>query len=248
MSGSTDALVASVGDLPDAWAGALNFAQPEGLSDAEVDAAGMNDAGLMESLRAGFAVKRENDALLARLAGQVVERSRPSLGQEGLAKRTGNASAAMLVAELGRITGAEATRLCRVGAATQAPVTLLGERLPAAFPAVAVALSAARIPVDSAEAIMSNLEQARARANPEDLTFAEEALVEFATENPTDLVRKLAIRTRDRLDTDGIEPREEELAAKRGWQRINRRDGMVRYVFDADPLSAGFVDASRADS
>ncbi|WP_148040149.1 13E12 repeat family protein, partial [Cryobacterium tepidiphilum] len=183
MSGSTDALVASVGELADAWAGALHFAQPAGMGDAEVDAAGMSDAGLMESLRAGFAVKREVDALLARLAGQVVERSRVSLGQEGLAKRTGNASAAMLLAEIGRITVAEASRLCRVGAATATPVTLLGERLPVAFPAVAEALSAGRIPVDAAEAIMSNLEQARANANPEDLAFAEEALVEFATEN-----------------------------------------------------------------
>ncbi|WP_148040130.1 DUF222 domain-containing protein, partial [Cryobacterium tepidiphilum] len=244
MSGSTDAVVALVGALADAWAGALNFAQPVGgASDAENDAIGMSDAGLLEALRAGFAVKRENDALLTRLAGQVVERSRPSLGQEGLAKRTGNATAAMLLADIGRITVAEASRLCRVGSATATPVTLLGERLPVAFPAVAEALSAGRIPVDAAEAIMSNLEQARANANPEDLAFAEEALVEFATENPADLVRKLAIRTRDRLDTDGIEPREEQLVAKRGWHRINRRDGMVRYVFDADPLSAGFVDA-----
>ena len=226
------------------WAGALNFAQPAGgKPDAETDSLGMSDSGLLESLKAGFAAKRENDALLARLAGQVVERSRPSLGQDGLAKRTGSTGAAMLLTEVGHITAAEASRLCRVGAATATPVSLLGERLPVAFPAVAQALAAGRIPVDAAEAIISNLEQARQNANPDDVVIAEEGLVEFAAEQPADLVRKLAIRTRDHLDTDGIEPREEQLVARRGWQRINRRDGMVRYVFDADPLSAGYVDA-----
>ncbi len=40
-----------------------------------------------------------------------------------------------------------------------------------------------------------------------------------------------------------MEPREEELVAKRGLSRINRRDGMVRYVLDADPVTAGYLDA-----
>jgi Domain of unknown function (DUF222)/HNH endonuclease len=244
MSRSTDALLTSAENFADVWAGALNFAQPVGgKPDAEIDSVGMSDSGLLESLKAGFAAKRENDALLARLAGQVVERSRPSLGQDGLAKRTGSTGAAMLLTEVGHITAAEAHRLCRVGAATATPVSLLGEHLPVAFPAVAQALAAGRIPVDAAEAIISNLEQARQNGHPDDMVIAEEGLVEFAAEQPADLVRKLAIRTRDRLDTDGIEPREEQLIAKRGWQRISRRDGMVRYVFDADPLSAGYVDA-----
>lgn len=244
MSSSTDALLASAENFASVWSGALNFAQAVvSEPDAEADSAGMNDPGLLESLKAGFARKRENDALLARLAAQIVERSRPSLGQDGLAKRTGNTSAAMVLTEMGHITLAESARLCRVGAPTATPVSLLGERLPVAYPAVAQALSAGRIPVDAAEVIISNLEQARPNANLDDLVIAKEGLVEFAAENPADLVRKLAIRTRDRLDTDGIEPREEQLVAKRGWQRINRRDGMVRYVFDADPLSAGYVDA-----
>jgi hypothetical protein len=244
MSSSTGALLSSAEDFANTWSDALNFAQSAGGEpDAETDAVGMSDPGLLESLRAGFVTKRENDALLARLAGQVVERSRPSLGQDGLAKRTGNTSAAMLLTEVGQITLAEASRLCRVGAATATPVSLLGERLPIAFPAVARALTAGKIPVDAAEVIISNLEQARLNAHPEELVIAEEGLVDFAAEHPADLVRKLAIRTRDHLDTDGIEPREEQLVARRGWQRINRRDGMVRYVFDADPLSAGYVDA-----
>ncbi|MGO4690327.1 DUF222 domain-containing protein [Glaciibacter sp. 2TAF33] len=244
MSGATDALITSAENFAQVWSGALNFAQAAGGEpDPEADSVGMSDSGLLESLKAGFATKRENDALLARLAAQVVERSRPSLGQDGLAKRTGNTSAAMVLTETGHITLAEASRLCRVGDATATPVSLLGERLRAPFPAVARALSAGRIPVDAAEVIISNLEQARQNAGPDDLAIAEEGLVEFAAENPADLVRKLAIRTRDHLDTDGIEPREEQLVAKRGWQRINRRDGMVRYVFDADPLSAGYVDA-----
>lgn len=245
---ATDPLVTAAVAFAAMWAGALGFAAGSGtatggLRDAGVDVAGMSDSGLLRAAEAGFAVGRQADALLARIAGEVEERSRPSLGAEGLAKRTGNRTAAVLLTERGRITLAEASRLVRVGAATAQPVTLHGPRMPVRYPAVAEAVAAGLIPVDSAEVILANLDQARANADPSDLIVAEKALVDFAADSPADLVRKLAIATRDRLDTDGIEPREQRLVAQRGWQRINRRDGMIRYVFDADPLSAGYVDA-----
>jgi len=242
---AADGVVESAAAFADTWAGARSFAAGGAgdATDADADVAGMDDAGLLRSLASGFEVKRQVDALVARLAGEVEHRSRASLGAEGLAKRRGNHSAAGVLAEQGRITIAEAGRLVRVGAATAAPVSLLGERLPVRYPAVAEAVSAGSIPVDAAEVIVANLEQARPNADPADLVVAEEGLTAFAREHPVDLVRKLSIRTRDRLDTDGIEPREEALVGKRNWQRIVRRDGMVRYVFDADPLSAGYVDA-----
>ncbi|WP_022884992.1 HNH endonuclease signature motif containing protein [Glaciibacter superstes] len=225
------------------WEGACVFPTATGGADVDAQVAGMSDAGVVRAIEAGFAVIRDEYAFLARLAASVDHSSRSSLGADSLAKRSGSRNATQLLADRGRITMAEAARLIRVGTATTAPVSLLGERLPVPYPAVAAALDAGVLPVDSAAVIVSNLDEAKLNADPEDLAIAEEFLVDFAAEHAPDLVRKLAIHTRDRLDTDGVAPREEELVTKRGLSRINRRDGMVRYVLDADPVTAGFMDA-----
>ncbi len=42
-------------------------------------------------------------------------------------------------------------------------------------------------------------------------------------------------------DPDGVEPREQELRAKAGVRRLKRRDGITRYIVDADPESDGWL-------
>lgn len=204
----------------------------------------MNDAELLAALDRGFDHKRESEARLVGLAAELVERSRPSLGNEGLAARAGATGPAALLVELGRITIAEAQRLCRVAEATADRMSLIGERLPAEYPLVADAVRAARIPIDSANAIVAALAQASPRAEPQHLSAAESALVEFAIDNPADLVRRLAIRWRDALDVDGVEPREEQLIARRALHRTVLANGMKRYRLDLDPAGAAFLDAA----
>ncbi|KGJ71565.1 hypothetical protein GY21_21340, partial [Cryobacterium roopkundense] len=92
--------------------------------------------------------------------------------------------------------------------------------------------------------ITANLEQAAPRATTEDLDAAEKELVEFAVTNPVDSVRKLSIRYRDALDVDGVEPREEVLVSRRGLKRMVLPNGMKRYVLDADPVSAAYLDTA----
>lgn len=227
--------LASIGVLADA--GGIP-APTAGLDGA------VSDSALLDALAEGFALKREADARLLRLAAEVVERSRSSLGPNGLSIRAGSGTPAALLADLGLITLAEAHRLCRVAEATADRVSLVGQRMPARCPLVAEAVLAARIPADSANAIVVALDQAAPRAEGEHLAAAEKALVEFACDNPADPVRKLAIRWRDALDVDGIEPREDDLVQRRSLRRSILPNGMKRYQLDLDPLSSAYLDAA----
>lgn len=244
MPSSTDLLLADTEAFAAEWAGALCCGAAPGGADVGIDVERMSDAGLLRALEAGFAAKRQADALLVRLAGEVAWRSRPILGAAGLSMKTGSGRAAALLTDVGRITRAEAARLCEVGEATAARISLLGERMPARYPILAAGLDAGSVPVDSAQWIVSNLGQALPRAEAEDLVAAETELAEFAASNPADSVRKLAIRWRDALDVDGIEPREAVLVGRRGLRRSNLADGMRQYVLKLDPVGAGFMDAA----
>ncbi|MHB1171914.1 MAG: HNH endonuclease signature motif containing protein [Lacisediminihabitans sp.] len=223
----------------------MNSPMRESLASADaLDLEVVSDAELLQALESGFARKLEAEARLVRIAAEIVRRSRSSLGPEGLSIKTGSGSPAALLADIGRISLAEANRLCRVGEATAARVSLLGERMPAAYPLLAGAVAAGSIPLDSANWIVSALAQAAPRADVVHLEAAERALVEFALDNPADSVRKLAARWRDALDVDGIEPREEELAERKSLRRTVLANGMKRYVLDLDPVGSAFLDAA----
>jgi hypothetical protein len=212
--------------------------------DERLDFESMSDDELLGALDKGFGRKHESDSRLVRLAAVIIHRSRSSLGTDGLAVRTGNGSPATLLADVGRISLAEAYRICRVAEATADRLSLTGERLPAEYPLVAQAMLDARIPVDSANAIVAALTQAAPRAESGHLEAAERALVQFAIDNPPDSVRKLATRWRDALDVDGVEPREDELIASRSLRRTILANGLKRYRLDLDPVGAAFMDAA----
>jgi hypothetical protein len=212
-------------------------------SAAHTDAA-LSDAALTDALAHAFEDRRAVDARILSLSGEIAERSRPSLGPGGLANRSGCTNAPALVAEIARITMAEASALCKLGAATAPRMSFTGEWMPPLFPHVAAALAAATLSVGSASAIVVTLSSASPRAELTHLDAAERCLVEFAAEHPTDPVRKLAIQWRDALDPDGIEPREADLVERRALKRFLLANGMKRYVLELDPLSAGYLDAA----
>ncbi|MET3769285.1 hypothetical protein ABIB15_001976 [Marisediminicola sp. UYEF4] len=258
MCKTTDSLIDSASAFASVWAGALTgFGDRVGehpdagapgtafgaitVAPAQLDVETMSDAGLLRAIRSGYDLKRQVDALLVRAAGELSVRSRPSLGQGGLSKSSGHTSPASLITELGRITLAEAGKTVRLGEATTAPVSLLGERLPAPFELVADAVNTGVVQVDAAQSIITALTQATPRALPEHLVAAEEELVEFAAHHPADTVRKLSIAWRDALDTDGIAPREEALIALRSLRWSKQGNGLERCTIDLDPLGAGYV-------
>ena len=223
-----------------ACADPTNRARSESTDSALTDSE-LTDSELMFALAEQFQTRRATDASIVRLTAEVTERSRPTLGRHGLAHRMMDASAVSSLVRVGRIGRQEAARFVRVATATSPSLSITGETIAPRYPHLAAALDDGTVGVDAAAAIATNLDQANPRAHPDDVAYAEEVTVDFARTAPADLVRKLAIQCRDRLDTDGIEPREEELVRQRKLSITELANGMHRMIWDMDPLTAASV-------
>ena len=199
---------------------------------------------MLEDLESAFAERRIIDAKIIRLSVDAGEMMKGMRAVEAPHTAQSSRSVAELLVDVGRISRAEAHRFYRVGVATEQRSTLLGQPLPIEFGVVRGALDDGSIPLDSANYIISALAQASPRADASDLLGAEDALVAFARECPADLVRRVANSWREALDVDGIEPREEALAAMISLRRTIRPNGMKRYIIDADPIGAAYLDAA----
>ena len=201
----------------------------------------LTDSELMLAVAQQFETRRTADASIVRLVAEVTKRSRPTLGRDGLAHRMMDASAVASLIRVGRIGRQEAARFVRVATATAPSLSISGETIAPRYPHLAAALDDGTVGMDAAAAIVTNLDQASPRAHPDDVAYAEEVTVDFARTAPADLVRTLAIQCRDRLDTDGIEPREQELVRQRKLSITELANGMHRMIWDMDPLTAASV-------
>lgn len=198
------------------------------------DAASFTGAALVEVSEALGAVHRLTDAVHAQVAARIAEESRPELGAESLAKQHGYRTAARLVAAgTGASTG-EAARLVKVGEATAGRMTFGGEVAPARHPHVAEALRAGRIGAQAAARIIGMLDRVAIAAGAERREEAERLLAERAPGLNLDELGKLLVRAEAWLDPDGVEPREEDLRAKRSVTMFER-DGALHLhaVLDA---------------
>ena len=104
--------------------------------------AGLSRAQLVVVNEAIGSARRCLDAVHAEVAAGIAHESRPELGPESLAKQQGFRTTAQLIATTTGATTGDAARLVRVGEATAPRTNLIGESLPAKFPAVREALSA----------------------------------------------------------------------------------------------------------
>jgi hypothetical protein len=219
---------------------------------AEVSDSLLGDDEVIESLGLFEQVGRLVDAGRVAIAAEVEKRSDRSLGEGSLAWKRGCRTGSDLIAQVTRVSGAEARRRVRLGARTRARQELTGV-LPPLFPAVASALAAGELGVDAAEVITSGLEMLSARAEVAKLQGAERALVSAATGRVTpetvglpyagfafaaDLMRGQVHAWQLRLDPDGTVPTENgrEARSSIGFGRF--RDG--RY-----PLRGGVTPAVR---
>jgi len=214
----------------------------------------LSDGDLCAAVGRLEAAGRLLDAARVRVAAEVEDRSRIELGTAGLAYRYGHRKGAHLVEQLARVSQAEAVRRVRLGTAIRDRVSLLGEPLPPAYPALAAAVVAGTVGVDAAGAITRNLDLAtRRHANSADLAVAEEALVDAATTDTAECVAVQAIAWREALDPDGAEPREEAIRERRGVWVSRERNGIttVRAQCDASLASlfkAAFSEGTNPDS
>ena len=187
------------------------------------------------------------DAMRVASAADLARRSRPELGEAGLARRHGCRTAAQLLERIARVSAREASRRAQLGAVLAPRCALDGSPLPAQFAIAGAAVERGQIGVDAAWAITRALGQAAAKASPIDLEAAEESLVAAAHSDSADLVAVQARLWREALDPDGAEPREEELRARRELRFGRDVDGMTPFHGWADPSSAAIMRAAASE-
>lgn len=230
-------------ELRAAWGGAMPaFTAIVGGTQVEVEQ--MSDAGLVRVTDALARVRRDAEALLARVAAEVSKRSSSEFGGSGLARAQGFHNPVRMLAASTGASRSDAAKLIAVGTATAERQSFGGQRLPARHPHVAAALESATIGVDAASAITAMLERVRVRADPELADTTEAVLVELAARVPLELLVRGVREAEARLDRDGVEPREEELRSERSLTMREDGAGMVHLHARLDPETAAPVKAA----
>jgi hypothetical protein len=232
----TVALVDAVNGVNAAWLAALGGAATAHGIDEDVDA--MSDAGMLRVCDALSATRRIVDALQSRISAGIADRSRPELGKEGLARRTGHRTPVQLIATSTGGHPGDAHRLIQVGEATTGRMTFSGERAPARHPHVAAALTAGTIGVAAASAITTMLDRVALRADRAQLDDAEQALTEQAALLTLTELNALLRRAEAYLDPDGLEPRLADLRSQRSLRIREEASGMISLTGLFDPESA----------
>ena len=220
MSTALSPLHEALAALDDAWADAGEVAE---LSRAE----------LMAANAALGALKRRVDALAVQVAAGIAHESRAELGAESLAKQAGFRTPAALIAATTGVSTGDAARLVKVGEAVAPRVDLVGERMPAKYPAVEAALSAGQVGAAGAAVIVEFLDRARIGGDRDVVADVEERLVERAVGLSLDDVRRLVKRAEILLEQDKLEAREEERRASRSLTFFER-DGMLHLSLVTD--------------
>lgn len=242
-----EALERRVEELRSAWAGAMP-AFGAVASDAQADIEQMSDVGLVAVNDLLARVRRDAEALLARVATEVSRRSGPEFGDTGLAKSKGFHNASRLIAASTGASRHDAMRLIAVGRATAARSSFSGERRPSKHPHVAAALRDAEIGLEAASAITAMLDRVAVRADVElDVELAdrvEAALTRLASQVPLDVLMRGVREAEARLDADGVGPREEELRTARSLTMREDGSGILHLQARLDPESAAPVKAA----
>jgi hypothetical protein len=243
MEGPLSQLERDIEALRAAWAAAMPAVGPLANS-AQDEVEQMGDSGLVRVTDVLARVRRDADALMARVAAEVAKRSRPEFGETGLAKSLGFHNTVRFLATSTGGSRSDAARLLAVGAATAPRATFSGEPLPSKHPHVAAALASGDIGVEAASAITSMLDRVAIRVDSALAELAEAALVELAAQVPLDLLLRGVREAETRLDHDGVAPREEALRQERSLTMREDGNGMVQLHARLDPESAAPIKAA----
>ncbi|GGO63532.1 hypothetical protein GCM10010910_16310 [Microbacterium nanhaiense] len=220
------------------------------------EVAHLSDAELVALSRLSEEVGRHVDALRVRTAGEVDARSGAER-ESSLARRYDSTSAANLLAYTTHAAPAEIRSRIALDRRTRGSVSLAGEPLPSAFPAVAAALHAGAIGVDVAADLTRTLEKAAQDAviDPLEVETAEREIVNataagFAGRGPLansgealpqtfDDYRAMAGVWLEYLLREGIEQSADESARYRYFAVGRVRDALVRVSGKLTPEAAG---------
>ena len=199
-----------------------------------------SDMELLRALTEVSHLMRLAEAERVKLAGEVHRRSEIGDGSS-LARRMGETSATALVAKVAEVPGGHATTLVQVGEQIRPREALSGEVLAPQHPHIAEALAAGTLPLPVADGIRRCIARVTPVLSAAELLELERQLVEKAAEGwrVDDFLAYLR-RAVDHIDQDGVEQREETLAAKAQVTERRLDNGLLRFILDVDPLTGGF--------
>lgn len=209
-----------------------------------------SDAAVTDLIGCVAELSRVVGAVQVRTAAEVAARSRRP-AEESLCRRLGTRSAKEALAGAFGMRARQSADLFALAEATTAAPVLSGGEVPARFPRVADALGTAELSLPQAQAIVQVLEPAAPRADLGELAWAENALVEAATDEAAPLVPELLTAQGKlyaaMLDPDGVLPDAERQRAMRSASIRQDRNGMwvLHVVSPAEEGSSlqGIVDA-----
>jgi hypothetical protein len=196
-----------------------------GFDVAELRAA--TDEQLCELVIAAESLARRISAVQTAGAAEVADRSRPELGSDGLARQNGCVKPTVFLERILLISGSEASRRVHLGVALRGQHSLSGGVIEPRYSELAQAVFAGSLGSEVATVIVHALDAARRVATHDDLAVAEHGLIESALSNTPHFVADLARRVRDRLDPDGVLPREQETLLRREIVLGRERNGVV---------------------
>ena len=220
MTGHLDPLHEALTRLDEVWSGAR-------------EAGDLSRTQLMAVTEALGLLHRRSGAMLAEVAACVAHESRTELGADSLAKEQGFRNAAQLIATTTGATTGDASRLVKVGEATAPRTNLVGDRVPAKYPAAQEALASGTLSAQAFAVILALLERVRCKIGGAQTAEAERLLVDKAAGLSHDDVRRLVTRAEAWLDPDGVAPREQEQRDRQSLS-IYERDGRIHLDGDFD--------------
>ncbi len=217
---------------------------------AGCDVSDLSPRDFLEAHDAVARLGRLTGALQARFAGETARRSSPDLPGGGLARQQGFGSAGAMVASVTGVSQAGAWRSIEAGRALlpdvmpSLPVDSLSEPLVASaprYPAVARAVLAGELSVDSAGLITAGLETLTDRVPSAQLHALEERLVRKAMGLGANQVRGLVASAVARADVAGLIERENRHYEQRYVTWNEDHTGMVSFAGRLDAVSAAPV-------
>jgi hypothetical protein len=211
----------------------------------------LRDEDLLARLAKAEKRGRRLDAERVFLAAEIAERSRPELGQDGLARRLNHRKAEDLIEQVTLVSRRTAAKRVKLGAAVRARSSVRGDALEPVFPAVAASLMDGAVGVDTAETIVTTLSGASGGPGMPGILEAEAGLVAAATGTmegvsaapfSADQIHLQATLWLAHIDPDGAEPDYELAVQHRRFTRGIRRGQLVHYVLDLPTDRAAIVD------
>ncbi|MGK9147413.1 HNH endonuclease [Plantibacter flavus] len=250
-SDARSAITGAVGDVLQAWSGALDALRPGDDTFEQLE--GMNDAGALRVLDALGALRHVVDGVAAHVMGTVGHRSARSKGSEGLARSQGHANPMTLLADRWRIPRAQASALSTVGTAVAPGRSFLGELEPCPFPEIAAAIEpqptetggrgAAALSVDGAAVLLREMKVVPGSVERAHLHAAVATGIEHAAHAPLAEVTGIAKLVRTSLDQDGRMPREDRLRQEQSCTVRELPSGMTELRALLAPEAAAWVRA-----